>query len=192
MILVGITSENRGVDEAERVTDALRAGFRFVHIRKPQFTDAEMAAYLEAIPREYYPRLTLGSNWGLIDKYSLGGVHLKPNVNIMTRNGLRISRSCHSIGEVKEYADACDYVFLSPIFDSISKQGYASRFGDDVLRQYASNGLLSKVVALGGVDAGNIERLRSFGFYGAAVLGYLFSDISKKEFINQLTLITSK
>ena len=93
---------------------------------------------------------------------------------------------------MKEYADDCDDVFLSTIFDSISKQGYASRFGDDVLRQYASNGLLAKVVALGGVDAGNIERLRSFGFYGAAVLGYLFSDISKKEFINRLTLITSK
>ena len=59
--------------------------------------------------------------------------------------------------------------------------------------EYAKKGLLKKVVALGGVEANNIELLNKYEFYGAAVLGYLFSaDIDVQEFSNRLKIIVSK
>ena len=83
-----------------------------------------------------------------------------------------VSRSCHSLEEVKQYKNACDYVFLSPIFDSVSKQGYVSAFAYETLKQASGDGIIDgKVVALGGVTPDKISRLRSLNFGGAAMLG---------------------
>ncbi|MGM9812673.1 MAG: thiamine phosphate synthase, partial [Muribaculaceae bacterium] len=164
----------------------------YIHIRKPSFSDAEMISYLQSIPQKYYNRLTLGSNFALINDFPLGGIHIKHNIEVKHCNGLRISQSCHSISEVASKSKSCDYVFLSPIFNSISKCGYNSNFSDHMLMEYAKTGLLNKVVALGGVDASNITKLNKYGFYGAAILGYLFADINEQEFTNRLKLIMSK
>ena len=70
----------------------------------------------------------------------------------------------------------CQYVFLSPIFDSISKVGYAAAFPEEQLRQAAKERLIDRqVVALGGVTATNIAALRAWHFGGAAFLGDVWS-----------------
>lgn len=86
-----------------------------------------------------------------------------------------LSRSCHSLEEIRDNLAVCDYLFLSPIFDSISKQGYGAAFDRKELEQAAARQLLQdKVYALGGVCAENIGTLLQIGFYGAAVLGDLW------------------
>ena len=61
----------------------------------------------------------------------------------------------------------CDYVFLSPIFDSISKEGYASAFTSESIREAAEKGIIDKrVIALGGVDENNLLQVKDFGFGG--------------------------
>ncbi len=193
MKLIGITSESCGIGETKRVIEALDAGFCYIHVRKPSFTNYEMNSYLKSIPQKYYSRITLGSNFALINDFPLGGIHLKQNIEVEHANNLRISRSCHTIEEVVSKSKTCDYVFLSPIFNSISKCGYNSNFSEHSLTEYAKKGLLKKVVALGGVEANNIELLNKYEFYGAAVLGYLFSaDINEQEFSNRLKIIVSK
>lgn len=63
-------------------------------------------------------------------------------------------------------------MFLSPIFDSVSKQGYTSAFTDNVLKQASKDGIIdNKVVALGGVTPDKINYLRQLNFGGAAMLG---------------------
>lgn len=86
-----------------------------------------------------------------------------------------LSRSCHSLEEIRDNLAVCDYLFLSPIFDSISKQGYGAAFDRKELEQAAARQLLQdKVYALGGVCAKNIGTLLQIGFHGAAVLGDLW------------------
>ena len=107
-----------------------------------------------------------------------------------------VSRSCHSISELSQYGPVCDYMFLSPVFDSISKSGYTSRFSPACsagtagpMAGMSSDGELSgrdqgngdcrpvdweRVFALGGVCPDNIRLLEETGFGGAAVLGYLW------------------
>ena len=83
-----------------------------------------------------------------------------------------VSRSCHSLEEVRLWKPSCDYVFLSPIFDSVSKEGYCSAFSPEVLGRACSEGVIDgKVIALGGVTPERTGVLRSFGFGGAAMLG---------------------
>lgn len=63
------------------------------------------------------------------------------------------------------------YATLSPIFDSISKQGYKAAFNFDEL-QSALSKLKLPVIALGGVTPEKIPLLTTLGFKGAAMLGH--------------------
>ena len=70
-------------------------------------------------------------------------------------------------------AGQCDYMFLSPVFDSISKRGYSSHFSLEDIK--SNSGIVKdRVFALGGVSADNIGLLPDAGFGGAAVLGFLW------------------
>ena len=81
------------------------------------------------------------------------------------------------------------YVFLSPIFDSISKQGYKAAFPLQQLRMIALEAPVA-VVGLGGVTARNMPLLREAGLSGAAFLGYLFAtDIEQMK--QRIKLITN-
>ena len=95
-----------------------------------------------------------------------------------------LSRSCHSFKEVIESIDNTnpdspkgsksefDYVFLSPIFDSISKKGYKHSFSNRDLEDAGNSGIINeKVIALGGIIPQFIPQLRAWNFGGAAFLG---------------------
>ena len=64
-------------------------------------------------------------------------------------------------------------MFLSPLFDSISKEGYRSRIDIDSAPERL-RGHAGKIVALGGISPSNIARCRTAGFDGAAALGALW------------------
>ena len=193
MKLIAITSAEAGTNEIDYVKAVIDGGFRYVHIRKPNFSIDEMRLYLGSIPEKYLPNITLGSHISLADEFAVGGIHFKstdsePSEETFTRQ-LRKSKSCHSIDEVKQSCVWADYVFLSPIFDSISKYGYQSKFSENTLRQYASEGMLSKVVALGGIDDCNVSIIQDIGFGGAAFLGYLMQSPSLSELNRRINRI---
>ena len=118
-------------------------------------------------------RIVIHDFFELAKPYGLRGIHLNARRSTVLDGWQgHVSRSCHSLEEVKQYKNACDYVFLSPIFDSVSKQGYASAFAYETLKQASGDGIIDgKVVALGGVTPDKISRLRSLNFGGAAMLG---------------------
>jgi thiamine monophosphate synthase len=94
--------------------------------------------------------------------------------------GLTLSASLHSLADVPQRVgqenNRCpfDYVFLSPIFDSISKTGYpAASFDEEALVQTLA-GAACDVVALGGLDARTALSAARTGFAGAALLGCLW------------------
>ncbi|MDD6553810.1 MAG: thiamine phosphate synthase [Prevotellaceae bacterium] len=93
-----------------------------------------------------------------------------------TPNEFSISFSCHSLEEVAQYKNRCDYVFLSPIYDSISKQGYHSAFTRDDLLRARDKGIIDeKVIALGGVSEEKIPEIQRLGFGGYAMLGAVWA-----------------
>lgn len=61
---------------------------------------------------------------------------------------------------------------LSPIFDSISKNGYRSAFDLDEIKDMITG---RHVTALGGVTPDAFPILREKGFSGAALLGYIWN-----------------
>ena len=104
---------------------------------------------------------------------NLKGIHLNGR-NPTAPAGFtgHISRSCHSLEEVAKYKAACDYVFLSPIYDSISKEGYSSAYTTGSLQKVRQAGIIdAKVMALGGVTTAHFPEISSLGFGGAVLLG---------------------
>ncbi|MBI2281914.1 MAG: thiamine phosphate synthase [Bacteroidetes bacterium] len=79
--------------------------------------------------------------------------------------------SCHSFEEVEAIDGQLPYCFLSPIFDSISKQGYQAKFDKNELKAFLKKKRTIKVIGLGGVTAENYTELLELGFDGGAFLG---------------------
>ena len=147
-----------------------------IHIRKPEAPPAEMRRLLEELRASGTDmrRFTLHYDEPLARTFGLGGVHLREaDAEKLPAGELRRSVSCHDWTEALRCAKRFDYVFLSPLFDSISKEGYRSRIdiGEAPARL---RGHAGKIVALGGISASNIARCRTAGFDGAAVLGALW------------------
>ncbi len=173
MLWLVITSPSFIPDEASFLHRLFVHGVDIVHLRKPGATAEECARLLDDLTSDDRRRIVIHDFFELAEPYGLKGIHLNARRSTVP-DGYEghVSRSCHSLEEVKRYKDACDYVFLSPIFDSVSKQGYASAFTDNVLKQASKDGIIdNKVVALGGVTPDKINYLRQLNFGGAAMLG---------------------
>jgi thiamine-phosphate pyrophosphorylase len=106
----------------------------------------------------------------LIEQWLLG-INCKWRKKILPWQG-----SAHSFEELRKMGNM-EIVLLGPVFDSISKRGYKSKFSKEELkagiaewRRFIGDGS-KKLYALGGVNAKNIGELKEMGFDGAAVLG---------------------
>lgn len=183
MLWLVITSPSFIPDEASFLHRLFAHGVDIVHLRKPGATAEECAKLLDGLISDDRRRIVIHDFFELAQPYGLRGIHLNARRSTVP-DGYEghVSRSCHSLEEVKRYKDVCDYVFLSPIFDSVSKQGYASAFTDATLRQASCDGIIDhKVVALGGVTPDKIDYLQQLNFGGAAMLGCVNSLASLSE-----------
>ena len=168
-----ITAPGDTPDEVRIIERLLRSGAAdIVHIRKPEASPDEIRQLLLAIPADLHPRLRLHSHFSLCEEFAIGGIHLNKRFPIPPAGYRHISRSCHSLEEISGACSPYEYVTLSPIFDSISKEGYRAAFSPEECAQAASS---SRIVALGGVEPEHLGRLRKAGFYGAALLGAVWN-----------------
>lgn len=183
MNLIILTTPNFLPDEAEALTALLSHGLYRLHLRKPGCTEAGLDALIRQLPPAYYPRISLHDHFPLQARYRLGGIHLNSrNPDVPAGFQGLVSRSCHTLEEAARYAPLTDYYFLSPIFDSISKQGYRAGFTEQQLRGAAEQGIINeKTIALGGVTADKLPYLASLGFGGAAFLGDIWSGYHSRE-----------
>lgn len=144
-----------------------------IHIRKPEAPSEALRLLLGELRSSGADmrRFTLHYDEPLAREFGLGGVHLRETeAERIPAGELRRSASCHDWDEALRCAQKFDYVFLSPLFDSVSKQGYRSRI--DIGEASARlRGHAGTVVALGGIAPATIARSRQAGFDGAAALG---------------------
>ncbi len=174
MKFIVITEPEFLPNEAELIERLFDAGLDTLHLRKPDSKAEDCAALLSKLPDTVCRRIVIHDHFGLCADYGLQGVHLNrrnPQPPAM-RKGITVSASCHSIAEAASRKPMLDYLTLSPIFNSISKQGYCAAYTDDQLAEAASGGIVdSSVIALGGVTLDRIAQLRQWHFGGAAFLG---------------------
>lgn len=160
-------------NEAERICRLFGLGVDLLHLRKPYATERACADLLRRIPPEHRQRIVVHDHFRLSGRFGLRGIHLNRRHPAAPPSFMgTVSCSCHSLDEAAERKAAVDYVFLSPVFDSISKHGYRSAYTRGQMESAAGQGIIDgRVIALGGVTLEHIPLLRSWHFGGAAFLG---------------------
>lgn len=181
------------VGEADCVNALFHAGLQFFHLRKPTATAEAVDDFLDDIEPRYYDRISIHNHHSVAVARGVGGVHLNAAVPMPPAQWTgRVTRSCHTIDELAKWIELCDYLSLSPIFDSISKSGYRAAFTPQVLAEARSRGLINdKVIALGGVTPELIPEVRKMGFGGAAILGGIWPSESPEEACQKLAAYQS-
>lgn len=173
--VIGITRPASAdiVYESRRITELLDTGVvDRMHLRKDH--PDEVFALLDAIPARLHGRLSLHRVEVPAD---CAAQRHAPDAGAP-------SCSCHSLNELEREVNVRDYVFLSPVFDSISKPGYrAAAFDTGRLRDILDAPRRARVIALGGVTPGHFDELRRLGFDGAAMLGFLWRDAADERHI---------
>lgn len=184
MKIIVITTPNFIKGEEFVIPHLLQLGVDLVHIRKPSATREQLALLLDSLPKWCYDQLVVHDCLELANEYHLRGIHLNRRNHVIPDNFKgSVSMSCHSLEEVDIKKDMADYVFLSPIFNSISKSGYNSAFSKEELHNAMKQGTIDKkVIALGGVSLANIDTVKDLGFGGAALLGDIWDRTESPDF----------
>lgn len=170
-------------DEIEAMHLLFKNGLTYYHFRKPEADINSHICFLKQINPDFHPRIIIHNHFELTTYFNLKGIHLNSHYTEIPQVVCQHkSRSCHTLEEVMKYKPFYNYLFLSPIFDSISKKGYQSTFNEVQLRIAKEKNIIdNKVIALGGVNQQKISIIASYGFGGAAVLGYLWDDFIKTK-----------
>ena len=179
MKLILISSSGKSEDETKQLVQLFEMGIETFHLRKPKMTTKELRYYLEAVPEVFHDRIIIHSHHDLAVSYNLKGIHMtrihkKRKFRqwfIMQRIRMRkknivVSTSFRKLGNLYEEENKYSYVFLSPIFDSLSGK-FQSGFNEFSLKA-AIEKTPHKVIARGGMDLSKIEKVREIGFYGMA------------------------
>lgn len=176
-------------NETDAVCALADAGADIIHFRKPDAGEENLNLWLGAIPENYRDNLTIHYRIDLAEKYMLGGIHSKiTDLKTFENPDLRKSTSCHSWEEVENAEGIADYVFLSPVFDSVLKEGYKSAFDHGFLKEKLNGiNIRTKVVALGGIASDNIGTIKDIGFDGVAMIGSIWSVKENKIDIEKTT-----
>lgn len=170
--------------EAYWVTKLFDEGLQFFHLRKPKASVAELELFLAGLSADYQKRIIIHNHFKLAQKYALGGIHFNEATkgdynNFNSWQGIR-TWACHSLDELKVVPVQVNYVFLSPIFPSISKQAYQKDWNISTLKTVLRNVKQQlNVVALGGISNENVDEACNMGFEGVAVLGAVWEPLVK-------------
>lgn len=160
---------------------------------KETYTEEKIRNYIENIHECFRNRVIIHSHFHLIKEYGLKGAHftkkysyeeyLKDEKLDAKDNPLKyVGFSVHSTDEVLQNTTLYDYLFLSPIFDSISNIGYSSKFNLTKLKKFIETEKIdSEIIALGGMNTTKIAKVKELGFNGLSLLGYIWSEFDEDQ-----------
>jgi len=187
-MLIVLTSEREIENEAMLLSQLFENGLEVLHLRKPTFTIDGYRELLRNVDEQYYQRIVIHQFHDLCKEFKLKGIHIQeqPRIDLgdqlveyfklFKSEGFSVSSSFHE----PEVLNACsikfDYHLLSPVFSSISKEGYKGR-GFDV------NHIDKTIIGMGGVNSETIHKVYELGYSGVGVLGGIWnSENSIKSF----------
>jgi len=175
-MIVLIAPEKDIPNEIELLHQLFQEGLTYYHLRKPLKDYQEHCDYLNAIDTKYHNRIVVHFFHELINDYDLKGVHFQEQKRIdhidnpgqyfknLDMYGKTISSSFHDPKVLEDCEFEFDYHLLSPVFSSISKQGYEGK-GFNV------NQSEKLIVGMGGITDKTVQQTLKLGFKGIGVLG---------------------
>lgn len=159
---------------------ACAGGAHVVQLRAKHAPDRETLAWareIRAVTRASGVRFVLNDRFDLALAAEADGVHLgqtdvpPSSLPEEARKLLAIGRSTHDAEQARRArGEAVDYVAYGPVFGTTSKDSEYSVRGTRGLAEVVGIAAPLPVVAIGGIDASNLDRVLAAGALGAAVI----------------------
>jgi thiamine-phosphate pyrophosphorylase len=179
-MLVVISNPSAIADEAIIINELFDVGMQLFHLRKPGYSKDELRELLNKINPQHYSKIALHQYHEMANDFGITRIHLtEKNRSELNDDELRklkeaniLSTSVHSIESYKTLSKQFDYAFFGPVFNSISKQGYTAV----VDNEFNLSGIKTstKIIAIGGINEENINKVFDMGFDGVALLGAIW------------------
>ncbi|MCZ8230512.1 thiamine phosphate synthase [Flavobacterium sp.] len=187
--MIVITNPIAKPNEMNLIHSLFENGLEVLHIRKPDFSAAEMNAFLSKIAIAFRPRLVLHSHHELALRFGISRIHFTEKKRIETpeahlkkwkKRGYTLSTSIHQRDDVEQLSNAFDYAFFGPVFESISKPNYRSNVDFEKELKLIKN-KKPRLVALGGITPQNSKTALEYGFNDIALLGCIWNSNQPME-----------
>lgn len=175
MKLIVISNPTPVNKEIQIITSLFEEGLEYFHLRKPTLSSDQLLDFLEEIPSHYHNRIVVHRSNPLFKNYKLRGYHFSRKYGSFNEELNYNSTSFHTLEQLTDNQLPYQYVFLSPVFPSISKKGHAPVYQQNELSHFfQTKKIHAEVIALGGVNLNNALIALKTGFQGVAVLGHLW------------------
>jgi thiamine-phosphate pyrophosphorylase len=177
--MIVVISESYSFEtETSLVNELFHLGLDYFHLRKYNWTEQELVDFTQQIEHQFLDRLVFCQRYELGASLGVNHFHLSEQTRIewadanwnMMNPLHSYSTSVHELATFNQLGNRFEYAFLSPIFDSISKPEYKANSFDLALREDFS----TKLIALGGISAENVNEAMKLGFDGIALLGAIW------------------
>lgn len=170
----------------EKIENAYRGGVDIVQLRGKNLTDNELyriGLKIRALANQYQKLFFVNDRLDLALSVSADGVHIgqddlpvREMRRLMSLAGTRmwVGKSTHSPEQaIATEAEDVDYLGVGPVFQTPTKPAYQAVGLEYV--QYAAEHLHKPFVAIGGIDAGNIQQVLAAGAKRVAVVRAIFN-----------------
>lgn len=168
-------------NEIACINSLFDAGLNVLHLRKPEASIAEMEKFISLIDNRFHSRIMIHSHYELLNSFNLRGIHftekMKYRQDEFANVSCKKSMAVHELSDLNKVKLFIDYVFLSPLFPSVSKIGYSKQWDFEEMKQELSRKQNFKIVALGGITLNNVKQIRKLGFDDFALLGSIWESV---------------
>ncbi|HEU4789431.1 MAG TPA: thiamine phosphate synthase [Flavobacterium sp.] len=185
--MIVITNPIPIANEIDTIHSLFENGLELLHIRKPDFSAAEMRSFLSEIKSDLRTQLVLHSHHHLTSAFNINRIHFSESERKKTvllfgkspfetykTKGFHLSTSVHNVEDFNELNNTFEHAFLSPIFPSISKENYSSK--TDLFEAIKNRtNYATKLIGLGGIESKNAEQALENGFDNIALLGTIWA-----------------
>lgn len=168
-------------DEEKFINAFFNEGLEILHLRKPEATALQMHELISKIDEKFHSRIMIHSHYELFETFKIRGVHFTENSKGQIRSYEKVqckkSLAVHELSDLKCVDNSIDYVFLSPLFSSVSKAGYSKQWNFESIKAELSEYRNFKVMALGGITLDNVKQVKELGFDDFALLGSIWEPV---------------
>jgi thiamine-phosphate pyrophosphorylase len=208
MKIVVISPEGYEPREHAVLAALFAAGLERYHVRKPAWAAHELINFTRVVSPQWRSRLVVHQYHELAEEFGCGGLHFKDSEGTARPLGAPgfsdapavrpyLLRSCsrHDLAGLDAALGRYNAVFFSPIFPSISKQGYRPTIDLQIVAERLFRRTeaerKTEIIALGGVTPENASYCAELGFDGVAVLGALWQTETPVKVFEQLQQLCS-
>lgn len=200
MKLILLTTPDFFVQENTIINALFSEGLDMLHILKPNSEPVYCERLLKLIDKEWHKKIVTHEHFYLKSEFKLRGIHLSPrNPEPPSKYRGHVSCSCYNLEDVERRKPKCDYVFLSQIFQGITRPDLEGSFSPEELLDAKRRGVIdSKVMAFGGISIDRLDAVREYGFGGVVIFGDIWKRFdyhlssSYKGVINYFKLLRNK